>query len=56
MSLNPAKLELMTVTNKIVVHHPQLFIGADTIEEENSLNYLVIDVDTRLKSMFRLIF
>ena len=50
LSLNPAKSEFMTVTNRIVVNHPQLFVGTDLIKEDDSFKYLGgIHVDTRLK-------
>ena len=49
LSLNPAKLKFKTVTNKIVVNHPVMFIGADPIKEVDSFKYLGVHVETRLK-------
>ena len=46
--MNEAKTESITVTNKIVVNRPQMFIGTDPIKEVDSFKYLGIHVDTRL--------
>ena len=49
LSLNQAESELMTVTNKIVVNCPKLFIGSDPIKKVDSFKYLGIHVDPQLK-------
>ena len=49
LSLNTEKTELMTLTNKIVANHPQLFIGIGPIEDDDSFKYLGIHVETRPK-------
>ena len=49
LSLNPAKSEFMTVTNKIKVNRPQLFIGTDPIKEVDRFEYLGFHGDTQLK-------
>ena len=48
LSLNPGNSEFMTVTNKIEVNRPQLFICTDPIMKVVSFKYLGIHVDTRL--------
>ena len=45
----------MAVTNKVVVNRLQIFIGADPINEVDSLKYLGIHVETRLKFSVQII-
>ena len=49
LSLNPAKSEFLTVTNKIAVNFSKLFIGTDPFMEVDSFKYLGIHVYAGLK-------
>ena len=51
----PTKSEFVTVTNEVVVNHPQLLIGTDPIREVDSFKYLGTHVDTRVKFKVQII-
>ena len=49
LSFNSEKSNSMTVTNKILIDRPQLFIDIDSIEEIDSFKCFGLHIDTRLK-------